>query len=96
MIDFTSEGTAFQQSGTPDGPAVVLIHGLGLNKDVWQWTVGPLEANYRVIVFDLFGHGESPKPPQTPDLTLFSNQLGAVLDHLGIKRAAIVGFSLGG
>ena len=53
-------------------------------------------AHYRVLTYDLCGHGESALPQEMPSLTVLSNQLVALLDELGIARASIIGFSLGG
>lgn len=88
-------GTAFETHGPPNGAPVVLIHGLGLNRACWDWTIPALADRYRVVTYDLHGHGRS-APPQTPSLSLFARQLADLLDHLGIDRAAIAGFSLGG
>ena len=88
------DGTAVEVSG--EGPPVVLIHGLGLNRRMWQWQVPVLEARYRVIRYDLLGHGESAPPADPVALASFSEQLAAVLDRLGLERAAVLGFSLGG
>jgi pimeloyl-ACP methyl ester carboxylesterase len=74
----------------------VLVHGLGLNRHCWQWTTPALSDRYRVLAYDLFGHGDSAPPPETPSLTLFSRQLTGLMDHCGIESAAIAGFSLGG
>lgn len=95
MTSFTPRGTAYDSFGTGER-TVVLVHGLGLNRHSWQWQVPALSQDYRVITFDLHGHGESSVPPETPSLRLFSEQLRELLDHLGISRAAICGFSLGG
>lgn len=95
MTSFTPRGTAYDSFGTGER-TVVLVHGLGLNRHSWQWQVPALSQDYRVITFDLHGHGESSAPPETPSLRLFSEQLRELLDHLGISRAAICGFSLGG
>jgi len=95
MTSFTPRGTAYDNFGTGER-TVVLVHGLGLNRHSWQWQVPALSQDYRVITFDLHGHGESSIPPETPSLRLFSEQLRELLDHLGISRAAICGFSLGG
>lgn len=95
MTSFTRRGTAYDNFGTGER-TVVLVHGLGLNRHSWQWQVPALSQDYRVITFDLHGHGESSAPPETPSLRLFSEQLRELLDHLGISRAAICGFSLGG
>ena len=89
-------GTACELIGPEDAPVVVLIHGLGLSRAVWQWHLPALSARYRVLNYDLFGHGESALPPAKPSLSLFSAQLIALLDDLGIDDSAIVGFSLGG
>ena len=96
MAGRTGDGTAYELSGSEDAPVVVLIHGLGLNRRTWQWHEPKLAARYRVLTYDLFGHGESGAPLQTPSLLLFSEQLFALLDHLGVDRGALVGFSLGG
>jgi (E)-2-((N-methylformamido)methylene)succinate hydrolase len=91
----TPDGTAYQVFGT-NGPYVVLVHGLGLNHQSWQWQVPVLAAQYRVVTYDLYGHGASAIPPRKPSLSLFSGQLAGLLDYLGITSAAIAGFSLGG
>lgn len=90
-------GTACQQYGPANAPAVILIHGLGLNSHCWQWlTPELLSADYQVIAYDLYGHGQSVAPPQTPSLKLFSEQLKDVLAHFDLPPAAVIGFSLGG
>jgi len=95
-MPITPDGTNFELTGPADAPVVVLIHGLGLNKECWQWTTPALVGAYRVLSYDIYGHGESLRPPETPDLFLFSNQLNRLLDHCGVERATIIGFSLGG
>ena len=95
-MPITPDGTYFELTGSADAPVVVLIHGLGLNKECWQWTTPALVGAYRVLSYDIYGHGESLRPPETPNLSLFSNQLNRLLDHCGVERATIIGFSLGG
>jgi pimeloyl-ACP methyl ester carboxylesterase len=72
------------------------VHGLGLNRHSWQWQRDALSKHYRLLAYDLYGHGESADPPETPSLTLFAKQLRDLLDHVGVDRAAVAGFSLGG
>lgn len=86
--------TVYELQGS--GPAVALIHGLGLNRAMWQWQLPALVPHFKVLTYDLLGHGESARPAGAPDLTMFSEQLLRVMDRCGIERAAIVGFSLGG
>ncbi|WP_282119695.1 alpha/beta fold hydrolase [Ruegeria atlantica] len=90
------DGTAYSWAGPGVGPVVVMIHGLGLNHDCWQWTTPALSDQYRVLHYDLFGHGQSTPPPARPSLSLFSDQLAALLDHCDVRSATLVGFSLGG
>jgi pimeloyl-ACP methyl ester carboxylesterase len=86
--------TAYELRG--QGPALALIHGLGLNRAMWQWQLPALLQHFTVLSYDLLGHGESGAPTGTPDLTMFSEQLLDVMDSCGIERAALAGFSLGG
>jgi pimeloyl-ACP methyl ester carboxylesterase len=95
MGERTPRGTAYELRGQSDA-TVVLVHGLGLNRQSWQWQVPDLAKSYRVITYDLHGHGESSLPPEQPSLYMFSTQLKELLDHLQISKAAIMGFSLGG
>lgn len=89
------DGTTYDLTGPKDAPVVVLIHGLGLTRAVWQWLVPDL-TKFRVLTYDLIGHGETTPPEGDPTLKDLSDQLAALLDHLKIDKAAIVGFSLGG
>lgn len=92
----TADGTVYDLSGPEGAPVVVLIHGLGLNRHVWRWHEPTLAARYRVLNYDLCGHGESAPAKETPSLALFSRQLKDLLDHLDITKCCVVGFSLGG
>ena len=95
MGERTPRGTAYEITGSGDA-AVVLVHGLGLNRQSWQWQVPALAERYRVITYDLHGHGESSLPPEWPSLTMFSDQLRELMEHLRLEKAAVLGFSLGG
>ncbi len=96
MTARSSNGSSYALSGPEGAPVVALIHGLGLNRNVWEQYLPALAARYRVLNYDLYGHGESAPPPTTPDLALFSEQLLELLDELDIEQCTLVGFSLGG
>jgi len=96
MSETSSNGSVYEISGPIDAPVIVFVHGLGLNRQVWSSYVPRFAARYRVLNYDLYGHGESAPPPGTPSLTMFSEQLLGLLDELAIDRCSIVGFSLGG
>ncbi len=89
------DGTTYDLTGPDDAPVVVLIHGLGLTRAVWQWLVPDL-TKFRVLTYDLIGHGETAPPDGEPTLKDLSDQLAHLLDRVNIDKAAIVGFSLGG
>lgn len=93
MID--PNGTVYDLTGPDDAPVVVLIHGLGLSRAVWQWLTPEL-SRFRTLIYDLIGHGETAPPEGQPTLRDLAAQLAALLDHLDIDQAAITGFSLGG
>jgi pimeloyl-ACP methyl ester carboxylesterase len=92
----TANGTAYDLHGPAGAPVIVLVHGLGLTRATWEGHIPALAENYRIVNYDLFGHGESAAPPAIPSLALFSRQLSELRDELAIDKAAIVGFSLGG
>lgn len=90
------DGTAFLLAGPEDARPVVLIHGLGLCRQLWDAHLPALTAHNHVIAYDLYGHGESAPPPATASLTVYAQQIADLLDHLSIARATLVGFSIGG
>ena len=92
----SKNGTRYEISGPAGAPVIAFIHGLGLNRQIWQEYVSQFDSDYRVLIYDLFGHGESADPPSKPDVILFSEQLIGLMDELGIERCSAIGFSLGG
>ena len=97
---FENEGTRLFFSDEGTGEAVVLLHGFAVNGDL-NWRIpGITEAlaqNFRVITLDLRGHGLSAKPhdPGAYGMAM-ADDVVALLDHLSLRKAHIVGYSLGG
>jgi pimeloyl-ACP methyl ester carboxylesterase len=74
----------------------VLIHGLGANLAFWFMSIGRhLAQRYRVISYDLRGHGGSSITPRGYLLPNMVDDLRTLLDHLGVSKAHIVGHSFG-
>ncbi|MDJ0777533.1 MAG: alpha/beta fold hydrolase [Gammaproteobacteria bacterium] len=96
MAHTASDGTVYEFSGPAGAPVVALVHGLGLHRGLWRDYLAGLSRGFRVLSYDLVGHGESPAPTGEPTLATFSAQLLALLDELEIERCTIAGFSLGG
>ena len=90
------DGTDYDLLGPPGAPVIALIHGLGLTRATWSGHLDALTQSYRVLNYDLAGHGKSAVPDNEITLSTFSEQLVGLMDHLAIGSIAAVGFSLGG
>ena len=77
------------------GEPVLLIHGGLANSNYWGHQVRALLKHYRVVVMDSRGHGRSSRNEQPYGYDLMASDVLALMDHLGIKKAAIVGWSDG-
>lgn len=89
----TNAGTAFVDCGA--GEPLVLIHGVGLNKQVWQPQLDAFSGEYRVIAYDTLGHGNSQLPGADLSLDDYIEQLAELLDTLDIHRVNLCGHSMG-
>jgi len=81
--------------GPVKGPAIVCVHGLTANHTCWASVADLLSPAYRLIAYDLRGRGESDKPEKGYSLALHNEDLEGLLDHFGLKKAVLVGHSLG-
>ena len=86
--------TGYEANFSPK-PVVALIHGVGLNQDMWLPWIPILQENFQVLTFDLLGHGQSHNPVGNRSALDFVNQLHELLTHLEVNQFALVGFSLG-
>ena len=78
------------------GPTVILLHGLADDVGVWGAVMPALAAKHRVIALDQVGFGRSDKPLLNYRVSTFVDFLDGFLNELKIKRASLVGNSLGG
>ncbi len=86
----------FEDHGS--GPAVLLSHGYSATSQMWTGQVAALSDRYRVITWDMRGHGQtdSPDDPGAYSEAATCDDMAAILTHLGIEKAVIGGLSLGG
>lgn len=78
------------------GPAVLLLHAFPLSAEMWQPQIEALRNRYRVIAPDLRGFGGSDAPPGPYLMDTLADDAAALLEHLGVPRAVVVGLSMGG
>ena len=90
------EGERIYAESVGSGPALVLTHGLGGNHAVWYHQVAAFAGGYRVVTWDQRGFGGSTRSTGALGPEPAVGDLRAVLDHLEIDRAHVVGQSMGG
>ena len=101
MPSFQSDGLNLAYESFGEGQPVLCIHGFASSGKVnWidtGWVEALTAAGYRAIVIDNRGHGNSDKPhdPEAYYPTLMARDAVALLDHLGIAQAAVLGYSMG-
>ncbi|HZC93283.1 MAG TPA: alpha/beta fold hydrolase [Mycobacterium sp.] len=93
-LELHGDRVAYRDVGR--GPVLLLIHGMAGSSATWQSIIPQLSKKYRVIAPDLLGHGKSAKPRGDYSLGAFAVWLRDLLDELGVRRATVIGQSLGG
>lgn len=88
---------ACQVDGPEDGPVLVLSHTLATSRAMWRRQVPYFAQRYRVVSYDMRGHGESAAPNYPYSLEMLAEDVVGVLDALGAERpATFLGISIGG
>ena len=83
-------------TNTGRGEPLILLHGNGESRLYFQAQIAPLSQIRRVIAVDTRGHGQSPRGSAPFTLSQFADDLHALMDHLALPQADILGFSDGG
>ncbi|MBC8130985.1 MAG: alpha/beta hydrolase [Rhizobiaceae bacterium] len=93
----TADKTELFYNDWGQGKPIVLIHGWPVTSAMWEYQAAPLvEAGFRVVAYDRRGFGKSSQPYHGYEYDTLADDLGAVLDHLDLEDAVLVGFSMGG
>ncbi|MGH6910867.1 MAG: alpha/beta fold hydrolase [Phenylobacterium sp.] len=96
MLD--RDGVKIHYDVAGDGPALLLTHGYSATGEMWQGQLATLSPYFKVITWDMRGHGASdyPQDPATYSEEATVADMAALLDAVGAKSAVIGGLSLGG
>ena len=89
-----SFGTSYSLNKVNEKSPIVLIHGVGLTKEIWEPQVNFFK-NYNTLTYDLLGHGKTPLKKSKVSLEDFSKQLTRLTKELDFNKIHLVGFSLG-
>ena len=79
---------------TNDRTPLLFIHGVGLNKEIWQPQIDFFKEE-NIITYDLIGHGETPLKKNQLNFQDFTKQLINLVDELEVKKIHLIGFSIG-
>ncbi|HEX7842168.1 MAG TPA: alpha/beta fold hydrolase, partial [Kofleriaceae bacterium] len=96
FIDVRGCTTHIAVDGPPGAPAILLVHSLGSSLRLWDAQVASLARGFRVVRFDLRGHGLTDVGQGPCTIEDLADDALAVLDALGIASAHVAGVSIGG
>src|SRR5688572_15272655 len=86
----------YDDNGPVFAPAVLFIHGTPFNKSMWDLQSEALKSNYRVISFDLRGHGDTKGPASDLSIEGLTEDLIRFMDGLDLEKVIVCGHGLGG
>jgi len=87
---------SYSDEGPEEAPVVIFIHGFPFNKSMWRTQAEALKENYRVIAYDVRGHGNSDAGHEDFSIDLFTNDLISFMDKLQLNKVILCGLSMGG
>ncbi|RJS91092.1 alpha/beta fold hydrolase [Salinisphaera sp. Q1T1-3] len=96
FIQHQGRAIAYRDNGAPTAPPVLLVHPLGMSQGVWDAIVARLSHRFRLISWDLPGHGASAAATGPITAEDMAHDALALLDALGIDRTHVVATSIGG
>ncbi|MGU3412720.1 3-oxoadipate enol-lactonase [Enterobacteriaceae bacterium C34A] len=85
----------YQIDGPDDAPVLVLSNSMGTSLSLWEPQMAALTAHFRVLRYDMHGHGQTTKRGKVT-LAQLGEDVIALLDHLNIDKACFCGISVGG
>jgi 3-oxoadipate enol-lactonase len=95
-VTINSTTLYYTDSGPRDAEPLIFIHGFPFNHEMWDEQAALFESTFRVITYDIRGHGKSESDNTHFLIDFFVDDLFALMDHLKIKSAHVAGLSMGG
>ncbi len=86
----------YEVSGKEDAPWLVLSHSLASNGRMWDPQIAAFKDRYRILNYDMRGHGQSAVPHGPYSLDLLADDVLGLMNQLGIEHCTYVGLSVGG
>ncbi len=96
FIETQNGSLYYRLEGVDDGPVIVLSHSLGLDHGMWDEQVADLAKYFRVVRYDMRGHGASMVPPGDYTIEQLARDVVALADALSIRQFVFCGLSIGG
>jgi 3-oxoadipate enol-lactonase len=93
---YDAQGVRLAYDDQGAGLPLVFLHAFPLNRSMWAPQIAALSMGFRTIAIDLRGHGESDAPLWNFSLDHYADDVRALLDHLTIEQAVLIGLSMGG
>jgi len=87
---------AYHLSGPAEAPVLMMSHALATSHEMWRYQIAELTKDYRVLAYDMRGHGDSDAPDFPYDFDLLADDAAGLLRSLRVDRAIFVGLSIGG
>src|ERR1700721_2272427 len=86
----------YKLSGAATGPVLVFSNSLGTTVDMWEPQLPAFESRYRILRYDMRGHGQSELTPGPCSIPALGQDVVALLDELRIPKVHFCGLSVGG
>lgn len=86
---------SYVESGSPDGQPVIMLHGITDSSVSFREVLPLIDKRFRLYVLDQRGHGDSDRPDRGYEMKDFAADVTAFMDAKGIRKAVIVGHSMG-
>ncbi len=98
MATLNRNGVNLHYVDEGSGPAILLTHGFGASSRMWEGQVEAFRDRYRIIAWDMRGHGDTDSPEDPAEYTEPATvaDIAAILDACGVESAVVGGLSLGG